>query len=349
MNDFSVRRAKYFFDLYYSSHSSFRIPELKQRELAFSFFDKTGMARHTSFQSMGELADFIRTNTPLHFYYSSAYYGNPSAEMDFKEWKGADLIFDIDGDHIPNADKMTYGEMLGAVKNELMKLLFLLRDDFRINDDSMEIVFSGSRGYHVHVYSIFNDLGSQERREIVDYITGKCLLPDYGLKKMTAWSQRIESEKESMLSKIRKAKKWKEEFEKMTGRNIPDLEKKNDSRIERAIESAAKLRVNSKFSPLIDEPVTIDIHRLIRTPGGIHGKSGLMVMDVDPKKIDTFEPLIEAIPDEFKEIKERINVIRKSKVELGGEIIELSEGTQVLPLYGSIFLVLKGNAEFSEK
>ena len=33
-----------------------------------------------------------------------------------KEWLGAELIFDLDADHIEGADKMTYMEILAEVK-----------------------------------------------------------------------------------------------------------------------------------------------------------------------------------------------------------------------------------------
>ena len=48
--------------------------------------------------------------------------------------------------------------------------------DFGFNEDKLELYFSGGRGYHCHVKDprVFQ-LGSSERREIVDYITGRDL------------------------------------------------------------------------------------------------------------------------------------------------------------------------------
>jgi DNA primase small subunit len=53
---------------------------------------------------------------------------------------------------------------------------FLLAD-FGFNEKYLELYFSGGRGYHCHVKdpTIF-DLDSSERREIVDYITGRDLI-----------------------------------------------------------------------------------------------------------------------------------------------------------------------------
>jgi DNA primase small subunit len=63
------------------------------------------------------------------------------------------------------------------VKKEFYKLVddFLL-NDFGFDEKNLDLYFSGGRGYHCHVKdkTIF-DLDSNERREIVDYITGRDL------------------------------------------------------------------------------------------------------------------------------------------------------------------------------
>ena len=95
--------------------------------------------------------------------------------MEEKGWLGADLIFDLDADHIPKSKEMTYEEMLEAVRKKIVQLHdeFLVRD-FGFDERSLKIVFSGGRGYHIHVTDPrVWELGSHERREIVDYITGK--------------------------------------------------------------------------------------------------------------------------------------------------------------------------------
>jgi DNA primase small subunit len=90
---------------------------------------------------------------------------------------GAELIFDLDSDHLPDAEKMSYTDQLELVKKEFDKLVnnFLL-NDFGFDKKNLDLYFSGGRGYHCHVKdpSIF-DLDSNERREIVDYITGRDL------------------------------------------------------------------------------------------------------------------------------------------------------------------------------
>jgi len=153
-----------------------------RREFAFIFFGSSGMRRHLSFSRREEFIKFLREQIPVHAYYSSAYYQKPDAPtMQEKNWMGAELIFDLDSDHLPNAENMDYVESLKQVKKEFKKLIeeFLL-GDFGFDEKYLELYFSGGRGYHCHVKdpAIF-DLDSNERREIVDYITARDLQQDF--------------------------------------------------------------------------------------------------------------------------------------------------------------------------
>lgn len=137
------------------------------------------MRRHKAFSSERELLEYIRGMVPAHVYCSSAYYKFPNANtMNEKQWQGADLIFDLDADHLPQKPK-SYAEMLSNVKNETYRLLDFLLDDLGFSEDSISIVFSGSRGYHIHVRDKkVLSLESAERREIVDYVVGRGLNTD---------------------------------------------------------------------------------------------------------------------------------------------------------------------------
>lgn len=163
----------------YYKKSVFELPDrFGRREYAFVLFSGRGMIRHISFDKKQKFLDFLGERSPQHAYYSSAYYQLPDAPtMQEKNWMGAELIFDLDSDHLPNAEKLSYSEQLSAVKIEFKKLVeeFLL-DDFGFDKKYLELYFSGGRGYHCHVKdpAIF-DLDSNERREIVDYITGRDL------------------------------------------------------------------------------------------------------------------------------------------------------------------------------
>ena len=161
---------------YYIESSIEAPPSIASREWGFLFFDDSGMRRHKSFFSRGELIDYVRSMVPRHVYHSTAYYQRPGAPtMKEKLWQGADLIFDLDADHLRNAPK-SYGEMLELVKKETQKLLGFLIADFGFSEEMISIAFSGGRGYHIHIRDprVFT-LGGDERREIVDYLTGRGL------------------------------------------------------------------------------------------------------------------------------------------------------------------------------
>ena len=159
-----------------------------RREYAFILFGGKGMFRHLSFPKKQSVHDFLIERAPAHAYYSTAYYQQPEAPtMQDKGWMGAELIFDLDADHLPNAETIPYEEQLRLVKKEFYKLV----DDFLINDfgfeeRNLELYFSGGRGYHCHVKDprVFQ-LDSSERREIVDYITGRDLRDNLVFKDQT--------------------------------------------------------------------------------------------------------------------------------------------------------------------
>jgi DNA primase small subunit len=149
-------------------------PRFGRREFGFLWNGKKFFLRHTGFASPEAFRDFLAREAPHHCYYSTAYYKTPHAPtMKEKEWLGADLIFDLDADHLPGGDKMSFAEQLAAVKRQARKLLeeFIL-GDLGFEEEHVRIVFSGGRGYHFHVTDPrVLALDSAARREIVDYIS----------------------------------------------------------------------------------------------------------------------------------------------------------------------------------
>jgi DNA primase small subunit len=181
---------------------------LGQRELGFFLLKERIMLRHKSFANINQLRLFMREAVPSDVYHSCAYYENPTVEMDRKGWLGADLVFDIDADHIltpcnkvhdkwtcKNCGFIDKGEApkhcpkcggekfdtktwvcdqcLGSAKEETMKLIDILQSDFGFSDEEVHVFFSGHRGYHVHVENeAVKTLNAMARKEIVDYVTG---------------------------------------------------------------------------------------------------------------------------------------------------------------------------------
>ncbi|MDH3364618.1 MAG: DNA primase catalytic subunit PriS [Thermoplasmata archaeon] len=153
-----------------------------KREFGFMFFDRRFMMRHMAFPSRAALKRYLVENVPAHAYYSTAYYEKPDAPtMGEKKWLAADLLFDLDADHVRGAEDLPYEHMLERVKKEVVRLLdeFLL-GDLGFDNTDLKVVFSGGRGYHVHVHDPkVLRLSSHERREIVDYVTGTDLDLDW--------------------------------------------------------------------------------------------------------------------------------------------------------------------------
>ena len=166
------------------------------------------MVRHKSFVNVSDLKIFLGDAVPSDVYHSCAYYENPEAEMDKKGWLGADLVFDIDADHIPTSCNKIHDEWtcskcgfsgrgitpeicpiceglrfdaktwpcelcLNSAKEETAKLIDMLGKDFGFSFNEMHLFFSGHRGYHVHIESeAVRSLDAMARKEIVDYVSG---------------------------------------------------------------------------------------------------------------------------------------------------------------------------------
>jgi DNA primase small subunit len=163
---------------YYSENRLEPPHRFARREWGFFPFGGKMMFRHIAFRTREDMDEHFRRSAPMHAYHSAAYYQDPGLQPMAKKvegWMGADLIFDLDADHIPGAESIAYEQQLVRVKEEVGRLIddFLL-DDLGFPRSGTHLHFSGGRGYHVHVrdQSVLA-LESKERRAIVDYITGR--------------------------------------------------------------------------------------------------------------------------------------------------------------------------------
>ncbi len=362
-------------------------PDANEREWGFIPWTSspgTTMVRHRSLLELGEMEAFLERKRPRHVYFSAGRYRDPGANsMGEKDWRSSDLIFDLDADHLPNVTlgEDSYREMLEKCKGALDKLLAFLEDDFAFQD--LEIVFSGGRGYHVHVRDeAVQQLASDERREIVDYVRGINLEFEHlietetvsGLGRKTpterrllqidgGWGARthrhllsfldelLELEEEAALERL-------QEFEGIgEGKATATL---NAARTNREGIEAGNVTVHTaiaqlaeRFSKLaverdnaaIDEPVTTDTNRLIRLPGSLHGGSALEVRRIAREDLESFEPLVDAVPETFVGHEIAVNVERGGPVELNGEEIVVPEGKVTVPEYVGMFLMARGRAE----
>ncbi|NHJ13973.1 MAG: hypothetical protein EAX95_09865 [Candidatus Thorarchaeota archaeon] len=173
----------------------------------------TSWKRHVGFRTQKALLDELVTSAPHSVYHSAAFYSIPVARtMEEKEWQGAELVFDIDADHLSSPCSREHdtwkcstsgctesgmgnppgegcpkcgGTMFSirkwlcekclddAKQNTLKVYDKFLVEDFGLNPELIQLNYSGHRGYHIRVKDPrVFKLDSKARVEIVHYISG---------------------------------------------------------------------------------------------------------------------------------------------------------------------------------
>ncbi|MFX1260284.1 MAG: DNA primase small subunit domain-containing protein [Promethearchaeota archaeon] len=356
---------KRLFQAYYKEKQS-EIPIVnlfEHREFGFIPWEKQIMNRHIGFISSINLKKYFISNTPKHAYTSASLYLQPeNQDMQGKGYQGCDLIFDIDVDHFytpckddhdiwyckdcgengkgmvekcPKCNKLKLKRInwicedcLNVAKNEIIKLIYdFLIPDFNINIEKMKIAFSGHRGYHLKIEDEkLRTLSSDERREIIDYITGENISFEilglqakggniFGFSRETiGWPQKLIKRIENILSEsnieietilsdkrsfnlsqnlIENFINFKENFHDI----IKSDHNNNWTLVGFSLNAWNKFlrAIVAEIGIEVDTPVSIDTHRLIRYPGSLHGKTGFKVQEIYHDDLDTFNPLDETI------------------------------------------------------
>ncbi len=336
------------------------VPEaLAEREWGFIFFSSgpkaAGMRRHLSFSSAEEVHTYLRTMTPAHVYYSSAYYAHPgAAQMSDKGWRGADLIFDLDADHIVRGP---YDVMLARVKEELFKLIDMLTGELGFSARDLRVNFSGGRGYHIHVPTLsVRSWDSAERRELVNYVSGTGLSAESMLtgpaSRSRGWQKRYRLALTAELDRIASMDAG-EQTGYLTGLKgvsdkfaAADPEKLLENKVIRAITDTENKPFREKilrYAAQADEPVTTDIKRLIRHPGSLHGGSGMRVTPLEISRLDAFDPLIDAVV--FGERQVPVECSFALSMPILGNRYDLTAGANTVPEALAVFLCSRGIAE----
>ncbi len=247
----------------------------------------------------------------------------------------------------------TYGEMLEKCKDALMRLLDFLDDDFGFEDTT--VVFSGGRGYHVHVRDErIRGLERDARREIVDYVRGiglefeelvevetvagtagrsspaeKRTLPTDGgwgarahrhiLSQFDEWLAMDEAEAIEALQRYDRIGEGKATAALNAARNNYEGLEAGNIDVHSAVYQIAQVlaqEVVAADNAPIDEPVTTDTNRLIRLPGSLHGGSGLAVQRLEREELADFDPLSDAVPETFRGHEIAVEVTEGGLVEL---------------------------------
>lgn len=359
---------KYYFEHFDLIHVPTRTTE---REFGYQKFNG-GMSRHILIKNDRELHLLLMNNIPSDVYCSNAYYSFPNLPMNEKDWKEADLIFDIDAkdlnlncrkDHTVitchdcneislssntckncNSNKIEKKSLpckncIEESKNEVKKLVKILTDDFGIDYKNIQIYFSGNEGFHVYVYnSQFQTLGSRERSELSDYILFKGAIPEkFGMKKFKPERSLFPDFDESGW----RGRVAKELFGSKSKRSkiISELLADGYSSFQNRLDD-----ISYKIGVKIDPNVTMDIHRIFRLPGSLNSKSGLTkiycndLSKFDPYKDATFlnEDMVKvlaSVPIEFRLKNKKFGPYNK-------EVLEV-------PTYTAAYMICKGLANIA--
>jgi len=362
------------FKQYYFDHFDFiHIPDRSlEREYGYKKFN-SGMVRHISLKTDKDLHLMLMTNVPSDVFCSNAYYTFPNLPMAEKDWKEADLIFDIDAkdlnlscrkdhtcvkclscgevsllhDTCPKCKSnkldllsLTCDNCISGVKKEVLNLIKILTNDLQIDDKNVRTSFSGNEGFHLYVAnSSYNQLGSKERGDLIDYIMFRRVMPErFGFKKENplrhtfpdldeaGWRGRVAKELFGSKSKRSKA--------------ITKIISDGKLAYQQILEGIGKNSIGIK----IDPNVTVDIHRIFRLEGSLNSKSGLAKLACE--NIERFDPYTETclIDDSSVEVSANFPIeFRLKNTKFGPYTNEKVS----VPKYAAAYMLCKGIASLA--
>ena len=145
------------FTNYYRNSPLWSPPRTKFREWMFIPFGNTPPIRHKAFSDIEGVRSFI-TQRPMHScFYSTAYWHKPyELKMANKDWIGADLIFDLDGDHLPGVTDRDFPAMLEVIQEQA----------FSLWNDYLEPEF----GFNLHDQSSYYTAGNNFKTATISFL-----------------------------------------------------------------------------------------------------------------------------------------------------------------------------------
>ena len=198
------------FGQYYRSAPLWSPPRIRTREWMFIPFGGAPPLRHKSFSDIHQVQSFLSERAMHSCFYSTAYWRRPfELKMADKLWQGADLIFDLDGDHLPGVTDRDFPGMLAVIQDQAWSLWNdYLEPEFGFEEEYLQVTFSGHRGFHLHYRDpkLFH-LDSEARRELVSHIRGEGVdvqggLARYHDQSARGWTQRIREGMDSMIHQL---------------------------------------------------------------------------------------------------------------------------------------------------
>ena len=367
MQESNIQFLENSFKKYYFDHFDLiKVPErTSEREFGYQKFN-SGMTRHISLKDDKELHLMLMQNVPSDVYCSNGYYTFPNLPMNEKDWKEADLIFDIDAkdlnlscrkDHTiticDNCKKISKNlsqctecnstklekkslpckNCIDGSKKEVEKLFDVLTNDLGISNENIQVYFSGNEGFHVYVYDeIFQKLGPRERSDLTDYFLFKGIIPEtFGIRK-------IKSDKKSFPNFDEKG--WRGRFstyifgtKSKRNKILAEIFSKGYSSFQKTLDDAAE-----NIGVKIDPNVTVDIHRIFRLPGSINSKSGLT--KIQCQNLTKFDPYNESsfLSEETVEVLANCPIEFRLKNKKFGPF---NNEKVTVPTYAAVYMICK--------
>ena len=357
-----------FKEYYFNRFDLIHVPQrATEREFGYQKFN-SGMTRHLVVKNDKELHLLLMKEVPSDVYCSNAYYTFPNLTMSEKDWKGADLIFDIDAkdlalpcrkDHTVFKCSSCNNRMIefqsqctkcGSTKfeiasvsckncileskKEVIKLVDILTTDLNIQKEQIEVYFSGNEGFHLRVTNTdYEQLGSQERADLVDYIMFNGAVPEsFGIKRQNNSKSSLPTfEEKGWRGRVaRKLFSSKSKAPKITREIIASGYSAFQVQLE---------EIKKTMGVRVDPKVTMDIHRIFRLEGSINSKSGLS--KIQCTNLDSFDPFLEAclLGDDTVDIIADCPVqIRLKNKKFG----PFKSETVSLPKYAAVYMLCKG-------
>lgn len=372
MQESDVKFLEGSFKRYYFDHFGLvGVPErTPEREFGFQKFN-SGMVRHISLRDQKEMHLLLMREVPSDVYCSCAYYSFPNLPMREKDWKEADLIFDIDAKDLKlgcrdshtvavcgDCGSVSSGgrctkcsserlerkslpcrDCIEASKAEVGKLTAILGEDFGTDQKDIHVYFSGNEGFHVYVYNTqFQQSGSRERSELVDYVMLNGSIPEtFGMKR--------DGPKRSELPDFGE-RGWRGRFAGAVFGSKSRRSKEVSRLVAGGYDSfqQALADLSGKAGARVDPNVTMDVHRIFRLPGSLNGKSGLA--KVLCRNLGSFDPYAEAsfLSDETVEVLADCPVPFRLK---GRKFGPFEDEKVTVPTYAAAYMICKKLAKIS--
>jgi len=248
------------------------------------------------------------------------------------------------------------------VKKDSMKIVDYLQDDFGFK--GVAVNFSGNKGFHFHLRSQeIRGLSQDSRRQLTEYLTGPESIFIAGEEKGRDTDLRGPSEKTRGWGKkffdyafafIELASVGELKEKGLRGRNAEEFFLRKKGVLELMREGKWRFAPKKFWDAIyaefknengvgVDAHVTLDLARLIRIPGSLHGETGLAARVVEPDRLPEFA-LRDAVV--FSAGEKTINVLPQIDIALDFPerlFLKKNEPCEV-SLASGLFLMCKGKA-----